>query len=298
MCSAKFADSWQHGGGAIWQTPTYDPELGLIYFGVGNPGDDLDDSMRPGDNLYNNSIVAVDIKTGKRRWHYQMVPHDMWDYDAASPTMLIDVMVGGRRVPAVAHAGKTGWVYVLDRRTGERIVRSEPFVPHFNTFARPTAEGVRAWPSQDGGSNWPPMAYSPRTGWLYVLGQHLPTVFSTRQEEWVKGRFWFGGRTTGIPGAPRWGTLTAIDPASGKIAWQDSTERPLRLGGALATAGDLVFYGDLNGFFNAVDARTGERLWRFQTGATVAAAPMSYMLDGRQYIAVASLGALFVFALR
>ena len=133
--SARYPNTWQRGGAPVWTTPSYDPALGLVYFGTGNPGADYDDHERPGDNLYNNSIVAVDIKTGKHRWHYQMVPHDLWDYDAASPTVLVDVDVNGARVPAIAHAGKTGWVYVLDRRTGTSILRSEAFVRHENILA-------------------------------------------------------------------------------------------------------------------------------------------------------------------
>src|SRR5262245_40684983 len=175
--SAKHPDTWQQGGAPVWTTPSYDAALGLIYFGTGNPGADYDDSARPGDNLYTTSIVAVDIKTGKHRWHYQMVPHDTWDYDAANPTVLVDAIVNGARVPAVAHAGKTGWVYVLDRRSGKRIVRSDEFVPRENMFGAVTTAGVRIAPGFTGGANWQPMAYSPRTGLLYVRAQHTPNIY-------------------------------------------------------------------------------------------------------------------------
>ena len=298
--SARYPDAWQRGGAPVWTTPSYDERLGLLYIGTGNPGADYDDRERPGDNLYSNSLVAIDVKTGKHRWHYQMVPHDVWDYDAASPTVLIDVTVNGARVPAVAHAGKTGWVYVVDRRTGKRILRSEEFVPHENVFAEPTETGVRMAPGIQGGSNWQPMAYSPRTGWLYVRGQHSPNVFRRIAREHTVGERYDGGFASPAA-ANRFVTTTAIDPSTGKIKWQTKTDEPQLAsplcGGSIATGGDLVFYGDVGGFLNAVDALTGKVLWRYQTGAWIRSTPVTYRARGRQYVALTTLQGLLVFAL-
>jgi glucose dehydrogenase len=284
----------------VWTTPSYDPALGLIYFGTGNPGADYDDHARPGDNLYTVSIVAVDIKTGKHRWHYQMVPHDVWDYDAASPTVLVDVTVNGARVPAVAHAGKTGWVYVLDRRTGKRLLRSDEFVPHENMFAALTTAGVRITPGIQGGANWQPMSFSPRTGLLYVRGQRTPNVYRTISREHVIGERYDGGVASPVPGQS-FATTAAVDPATGKIRWETTTAEPNLFsplcGGSMATAGDLVFFGDPRGFFNAVDARTGAVLWRHQTGSWVRATPVTYRAGGRQFVALTTLERLVVFAL-
>lgn len=298
--SAKYPDAWQRGGAPVWTTPSYDAQLGMIYFGTGNPGADYDDRERPGDNLYANSIVAVDIKTGKYRWHYQMVPHDVWDYDAAGPTMLVDAVVNGARTPAVAHAGKTGWVYVLDRRTGKRIVRSDEFVPHENMFAMPTIAGVRIAPGIQGGSNWQPMSYSPRTGFMYVRGQRTPNIYRVIAQEHVVGDRYDGGIASPEPGKS-FSTTAAIDPGTGKIKWQTTLEEPGLFaplgGGSMATAGDLVFFGDPRGFLNAADARTGDVLWRYQMPSWVRATPVTYRIGDIQYVALTSLQGLYVFAL-
>jgi PQQ-dependent dehydrogenase (methanol/ethanol family) len=298
--SAKHPDTWERGGAPVWTTPSYDAALGLVYFGTGNAGADYDDHARPGDNLYAVSIVAVDIKTGKHRWHYQMIPHDVWDYDATSPTVLVDARVNGARIPAVAQAGKTGWVYILDRRTGKRIVRSEEFVPHENMFVMPTRSGVRIAPGIDGGADWQPMAYSPRTGLLYVRGQHTPYVLRSIPGEHTVGDFYNGGMASPAGGTPR-ATTAAVDASTGKIRWQTFTDEPTLFstlgGGSLATAGDLVFYGDPRGFLNAADARTGEVRWAYQTGSWVRATPITYGVAGRQFVALATLRELLVFAL-
>jgi len=286
---AQHADAWKRGGGSMWMTPALDPDLGLLYMAIGNPSPDLDGSIRPGDNLYTESIVAVEVETGRLRWHYQQVPHDVWDLDAVSPPVLFDVTVGGKKVKAVGQAGKTGWVYILDRATGKRILRSEAFVPQENMFAQPTPEGTRMLPGANGGSEWSPMAYSPQTQAVYVLGLHQPMHYKVHSVPWEKGKLWLGSAFVNIPGEAQWGTFTAINVNTGKIMWQNKTEQPL-IGGALATAGSLVFFGEGNGNFNALDARTGKALWQFQTGAGVNAPPMTYELDGEQFIAVASGG--------
>src|SRR2546422_176520 len=157
-----------------------DQELGLIYVGTGNPSPQMDDSTRPGDNLYTVSLVALDAETGRLKWHYQQVPHDRWGYDVASPAVLFDVTKDGRTIKAVGQAGKTGWFYVHDRRTGKLLLRSEPFVPQENMFARPTAGGVRIAPSAPGGSSWSPVAFSPQTAAVYISGLHMPARYISR----------------------------------------------------------------------------------------------------------------------
>lgn len=283
----RYKDAWQRGGGSMWMTPALDPKLGLLFMGIGNPSPDLDGSIRPGDNLYTESIVAVDVMTGKLKWYYQYLPHDVWDLDATSPPVLFDVTVDGKRVKAVGHAGKTGWFYILDRVTGKLIKRSEAFVPQENMFAQPTSKGVRMLPGANGGSEWSPVAYSPQTNLVYVSGLHQPMNYITHSTPYQRGKLWLGSAFVAIPGEQQWGTFTAIDVNTGKIAWQNKMPNPM-IGGALATAGGLVFTGgDGTGNFYAFDAKTGKELWRFQCGAGVNAAPMSFELDGEQFIAVA-----------
>ena len=301
--SARYPNAWQRGGAPVWTTPSYDPELGLVYFGTGNPGADFDDRERPGDNLYTNSIVAVDVKTGKHRWHYQMVPHDLWDYDAASPTVLVDLESNGTHVPAIAQAGKTGWVYILDRRTGKRIVRSEAFVPHENMWAEPTELGTRVAPGIQGGANWQPMSYSPRTGLLYVRGQHTPNVYHRMVRAHAAGERYDGGFASPAT-TESFVTTTAIDAFTGKIRWQLKTDEPdlaaPLCGGSTVTAGDVLFYGDRKGYLNAVDAATGQGLWRSQTGAGITwvrSTPVTYRAGGKQYVVLTTLSGLIAFTL-
>jgi glucose dehydrogenase len=290
----QYSDAWKRGGGSAWTTPAIDPDLGLVYLGIGNPSPQMDDLTRPGDNLYTVSLVALDVESGRLRWYFQQVPHDMWGYDVASPPVLFDAHVDGASVPAVGQASKTGWFYVLDRRDGRFLYKSEAFVPQNNLFARPTAEGVEISPGAGGGSSWSPVSFDPRSGIAYVAGLHMPTRYTVREVPPSGGqpavRY---TRLEPVDGA-RWGTLTALDTrAGGRIKWQTRTPEPL-IGGVLATAGDLVFTGEGNGDFSAFDARTGTRLWQFNCGAGVNAPPIAYEVDGKQYVAVAAGGsALF-----
>jgi len=288
--SAKYAEAWRTGGGSVWQAPAVDPELGLVFFGVGNASPDLDGSVRPGDNLYTASVVAVDLGTGKLKWHFQELPHDTWDLDAVSPVVLFDLPAanGGTPVRAVAQAGKTGWVYVLDRATGRPIRRSDPFVPQANLFAPPTPAGVRMLPGANGGSEWSAPAYSPETGYLYVLGLHQPMLYKVKPQPLLPPAFWLGGIFFGN-GEPQYGLFSAVDLATGRIAWQDKLAEPM-IGGALATAGGLVFTGTKDKQFLAFDARTGRQRWRYDARAGVNAPPVTYAVNGRQYVAVAAGG--------
>ena len=294
--SAQHRDAWKRGGGSAWTTPALDSQLGLVYLGIGNPSPQMDDVTRPGDNLYTVSLVALDVETGALRWHYQQVPHDMWGYDVASPPMLIDVQHQGVRVPALAQAGKTGWLYVLDRRDGKLLYKSEAFVPQSNQFKRPTPEGIVIAPGGGGGANWSPLSFDPRSGLVYVPALHMPMRYTVREIPATADKPALRYTALEPTEGPRWGTLSAIDTRSnGKIRWQIETPDPL-LGGVLATAGNVVFTGEGNGNFSAFDARTGERLWQFSCGAGVNAPPVSYEVDGKQYVVVAAGGnAIFGF---
>jgi PQQ-dependent dehydrogenase (methanol/ethanol family) len=301
--SARYGDAWQRGGGSMWMTPAYDPASKTLYAGVGNPSPDLDGSIRPGDNLYCESLIALDVTTGKLKWYVQLVPHDVWDLDAVSPPVLFER--NGRKL--IGHAGKTGWYYVIDATSGTPVLRSQNFVPQENMFAQPTKQGVRMLPGANGGSEWSPTAYSPKTGMSYTLGLHQPMNYSTTSVPYSKGQLWLGSAFRAIPGGAQWGTFTAINVDDGKIAWQRQVSDPM-IGGALATAGDVVFVGEANGVFDAFDAANGDLLWQFNAGAGVNAAPMTYSVGGVQYVAVAAGGNfqigsrigdnLYVFALR
>jgi alcohol dehydrogenase (cytochrome c) len=280
--SAKYADAWKNGGGGVWTTPAYDKETNTIFATVGNPSPDLDGSVRPGDNLYTDAMVAIDARTGKTKWYYQTVPHDVWDLDATSPSVV--TMLNGKKV--VLHAGKTGWLYIVDAATGKLVRKSENFVPHENIFALPTAKGTRMLPGANGGSEWSPISVNPRLGYAFVAGLHQPMNYITHTAPWEKGRLWLGSAFVAIPGEDQYGLFSAIDLKTGKIAWQNKVPQPM-MGGSLSTAGGLTFTGEGNGNFNAYDSRSGKLLWQFNAGAGCNAAPMTFTHGGEQFIAVA-----------
>lgn len=296
--SARYADAWRKGGAPVYSTPAYDPDLRLLYVATGNPSW-VDGVLPPGDNLYSTSLVAIDIDNGTLKWYYQMVPHNIWDFDAASPPVLFDMPAGDSAIPAVGHAGKTGWVYLLDRRTGRQLRRSDPFVPLENIFPTPTREGTRTSPGTRGGANWPPPAYSPRTGSMYVQASHIPMnfVLDTTVRDSKKGMLFTFARFELLPDSLNFGTFSAIDVATGRIRWQKKVPGQLMFGGAVATAGDLVFFGQSQGLLDAVDAETGELLWQFQVGKGALGPPITFQVDRHQRIAVASRQGLTMFGL-
>lgn len=284
-------NSWRSGGGMVWTTPAIDPTLGLLIFSTGNPNPDLDGTVRQGDNLYTDSVVALDVHSGKLKWYYQEVKHDVWDYDAVSNVVLFDVHRNGNVIPAAAEAGKVGWVFIVDRRTGELIRKSDPYVMMSkNMFSTPTAEGVDMLPGANGGAEWSPPAYSPQTHYLYIMAMDQLMHFTTKPAESAPGLIRLGSAFTNVaPGGIQDGPFVALDIESGKIAWQYKTPQPL-IGGVLATAGNLVFMGEGDGWFDAFNASSGERLWRYNLGAGVNAPPITYQVNGEQYIAVAAGG--------
>ncbi|HEU4569085.1 MAG TPA: PQQ-binding-like beta-propeller repeat protein [Gemmatimonadales bacterium] len=280
--SARYADAWQRGGGGVWMTPAYDADLGTIFVAVGNPSPDLDGSIRPGDNLYTDCVVAIDAKTGQTKWYYQTVPHDVWDLDAVSPPVV--AMVGGKKV--VIHSGKTGWVYILDAATGHLIRRSDATVPQENMFALPTPEGTRMLPGANGGSEWSPISVDPGLQYAFVASLHQPMNYITHYAPWEKGRLWLGSAFVAIPGERQYGLLSAVNLQNGRIAWQKQVDQPM-MGGTLSTAGGLTFTGEGNGTFEARDSRTGQMLWSFHAGAGCNSTPMAFTMDGEDFIGMA-----------
>ena len=319
-------DSWKRGGGPIWVTGSYDRDLNLTYWGVGNPGPDFNGDVRLGDNLYTDSVIALDADTGRLKWHYQFSPHDEFDYDATQVPVLTDLSWNGRPRKVLMFANRNGIFYVLDRATGEFLL-GKPFVKvtwadGFDAKGRPqrvpgmasNVEGVTVFPGNQGGTNWYNPAFSPRTGLFYIPAWvNYSTTWVKTKVDFVEGRLY----TSGIPRftVPRdlqswqrqpvnqrkedegYGAVRAVDPHTGDLQWEyqmsDFTD-----GGILATASDLVFTGGREGYFVALNARTGAPLWKFSVGGVVASGPMTYSVGGRQYVAVAAGSSLFAFALR
>ena len=277
------------GGGSAWSTPAIDTENNLLYFGTGNPSPQMNDVSRPGDNLYTVSLVALDIETGELKWYYQQVPHDLWGYDLASPPVLFDYEKNGKLVPAVGQASKTGWFYIHHRLTGELLKKSDAFVPQKNMFTKATFEGEVIYPGILGGANWSPVSVDQDKQLAFVAAMHAPIQYTLHETPANNGNPAIRYASSEPTDDARWGVLSAIDLKTGTIAWQNKTEQPL-VGGILSTAGNLMFTGEGNGHFNAYSSITGELLWHATSEYGVNAPPISYVVDGEQYIAVASGG--------
>jgi PQQ-dependent dehydrogenase (methanol/ethanol family) len=287
---AKNGDPYKTLGGGVWQNPSYDPATNRIFFVVGNPSPDLDGSVRPGDNLFTDSLVSVDLDTGRLACYFQYIAHDLWDLDSVSPTVLVDVKDNeGKVIPGVLHAGKTGHMYIHNRKNCNLIRFSEAMVPQENMWVLPTKDGARMLPGANGGVEWSPLATNPHASLAYAINLHQPMTYHVENAAYPNGKLWLGGAFKVIPTEEQWGNVTAVNYDTGKIAWQVKTEQPM-IGGILATAGGLVFTGEGNGNFKAYDSMTGAELWRFQAGAGVNAPPSSYSVDGKQYIVVGAGG--------
>ncbi len=286
----KLGDPYKTLGGGVWQNPAYDPDSNRIFFVAGNPSPDLDGSIRPGDNLYTNSLISVDLDTGKYVCHFQYIAHDVWDLDAVSPPILVDVKdKNGKMVPGVLHGGKTGHVYVHNRDDCSLIRYSEAMVPQEDMWVLPTKDGQRMLPGANGGVEWSPMTTDVSLGLVYAINLHQPMTYHVESTPYPDGKLWLGGAFKVIPSEEQWGNISAVDYNTGKIRWKVKTQQPM-IGGIMATAGGIVFTGEGNGAFKAYDSVTGNMLWKFQAGAGVNAPPVSYTVDGKQYIAVAAGG--------
>jgi alcohol dehydrogenase (cytochrome c) len=323
----KDNDAWKHGGSTVWQTPAVDPDLGLVYFTTGNPGPAFDGHFRAGDNLFSDSMVAIDAKTGKYRWHFQQVHHDLWDYDAPNPVILFDVPIHGQVRKAAAEAGKTGWVYLLDRVTGkpllgidekpvpqdprQRTAATQPY-PRGDAFVRHEidippedtvvmnrgriftpfwTEGMAIRPSALGGANWPPSSYDPSSHYFYVCANDGIQVLKSAGES---GRIQaeghsYSGSTFGEFPIGITGIFSALDMKTNQAVWQQQWTQPC-FSGSVVTAGGLVFAGRNDGRLTALDSSTGKRLWEFQTGAGMNSPVSVFSYEGEEYVAAYSAG--------
>ena len=319
-------EAWKHGGGAAWLTGSYDPELDLIYWGVGNPGPDFNRAQRPGDNLYTSSVVALDAATGEIRWHFQFTPADPYDYDAVQIPVLADIERGGQVFKVVLWANRNGFYYVLDRATG-RFLDGVPFVSlnwaeglddSGRPVETPQPPGMPTYPGIHGGTNWYSPSFSPRTELFYISAwENNATIFSDGPAEYEEGEYFTGGgiaahgpvpNAPGVPSISRgpinnWtdavgsGAVLALDALTGEQQWKFEMTDVIR-SGILTTASDLLFTGARSGYFQALDARNGELLWKASLGAQIVNGPVTWAVDGRQYVAVISGHALSTFALR
>jgi alcohol dehydrogenase (cytochrome c) len=300
------AETWKgsaidHPGAATWMTGSYDAELDTLYWAIGNPGPDMMGDDRQGDNLYSDSVVALDPKTGRRKWHFQFTPHDVHDYDAQQPIVLVDATWQGKPRKLLLQANRNGYFYVLDRVSGE-FLSGTPFIktitwasgltkdgrPIVVPNMEPTPEGRRVCPSLEGASNWYSASFSPRTGLFYVQTNDKCGIFTRVDQTWEAGKGFMGGTFAAAP-EPARRVLRAIDIQTGKVAWElPQLGNVDSWGGVLATASDLVFFGDDSGAFAAADAKSGKRLWSFQTSQVWKASPMTYVFDNRQMLAIAS----------
>ena len=311
------SETWQgkgiaHPGGSTWMTGAYDRQLDTVYWTVGNPGPDLIGDDRLGDNLYTDSVVALDAKTGGLKWHFQFTPHDVWDYDAQEPTALVDMTWQGKPRKLLVQANRNGFLYVLDRATGEflsgagfikNITWASGLDPHGRPVRvpgmEPSPDGKRVCPSLDGATNWYSSSFNPLTNLYYVQTNDKCGIFTRTDQEWAAGRGFMGGSFRQAPDEPARRLLRAIDIRTGKVAWEVAqTGNVNSWGGVLSTAGRVVFFGDDSGAFAAVDAENGRRLWSFQTSQLWKASPMTYVFDNQQYVAVASGSTIIAFGLR
>jgi PQQ-dependent dehydrogenase (methanol/ethanol family) len=296
-------DKWKLGGGTVWGWVSYDPGLDLIYYGTGNPGP-WNPDMRPGDNKWTATIFARDPDNGEARWAFQIVPHDMWDYDEIMENVLVDMEWQGRMRKLLFHPGRVGFMFVLDRETGE-LLSAEPFQPVNWASGYDLATGVPRvnagkktrhgsvvrdiCPSSTGAKEWNPSAFSPRTGLLYIPAHNTCMDYEATDVSYIAGTPYLGASVKMYQGEGHHGELVAWDPRTARPVWSVKDMKFPLYSGVLATAGDVVFYGTMDGWFKAVDARSGKELWEFKTGSGIIGNPMTYLgPDGKQYVAVYS----------
>jgi alcohol dehydrogenase (cytochrome c) len=314
-------DSWKTGGGSVWVTGSYDASLNLIYWGIGNPGPDWNPTKREGDNLYTDCVIALDADTGKLKWYYHFTPHDEWDFDSVQVPVLADLEWKGQPRKGMLWGNRNGFFYVLDRTSGQYLL-GKPFVKQ--TWAvgidergkpikaegkSPSFGGTDVYPGVQGGTNWYSPSYSPRTRLFYLTAwESYHTQYFTWDQDYEPGKSFTGGTARGpfpsikrepfIKWDPDWGygVVRAINPATGEVAWEYKM-RDVSDAGILTTSADLLFSGNREGYFFALDARTGKELWKRYLGSQVADSPVTYMVDGTQYVSVAAGNSLFTFSL-
>ncbi len=302
-------DSWKIGGSPTWMTGSYDPELDLLYWGTGNPGPDWNGEVRLGDNLYSDSVLALDPDTGELEWYFQFTPHDVHDWDATQIPVLADLEFDGRMRKLMLWPNRNAFFYVLDRQTGE-FLRATPFgtqtwaeridedgrpirIP--NTF--PSAEGTVVSPAIQGAANWWSPSFSPRTELLYVMAYDSEQIYFIREDEYVPGESFTGGGGGRVQPTEKYhSAVRAIVPQTGEIQWEYPVQ-PRSTSGILTTASDLVFGGTVDGYFFALDARNGDELWVMNVGGRIHAGPMTYATEGRQYVTIAAGNTIFAFGL-
>jgi len=319
-------DDWEHGGASVWITGSFDPELNLTYWGVGNPGPDWNAGQRPGDNLFSDSVIALDADTGELEWYFQFTPNDGYDYDSVQVPVLADMVWRGEPKKVMMWANRNGYFYVLDRVTG-LFLEGKPFVTvnwssgldeNGRPIPTPQPEGMPTYPGNQGGTNWYPPSYSPRTGLFYFSAwENYATIYRAEESEYVPGQAFLGGGFSVLapsPDAPTIGigrtnpinnwtdevgyaSLKAMDPQTGEAVWSYN-QYDVSDSGMLTTATDLLFTGGREGYFHAIDARSGDLIWNVNLGGQIVMAPVTYMVDGIQYVSVISGNGLSTFALR
>jgi PQQ-dependent dehydrogenase (methanol/ethanol family) len=302
-------DSWKRGGAPGWLTGSYDPDQDVLYWPVGNPGPDSDAEIRKGDNLFSNSVVALDPATGQRKWHYQFTPSDSHDWDSTEDVVLVDRVFHGQRRKLLMQADRNGIFYVLDRSNG-KLLLGKAFVHQnwnagFDENGRPkvvpgtdsSPEGSRVYPSGGGANNWRSPSYDPASGWMYLVFTESGQIYVRKPEEFEIGKEYWSGHGLPIPGEVNTSGVMALDPETGDVKWRYKISQATLGGGVLATGGGLVFAAAGDGNLIALDSKTGTLKWRFQTGARIGASPMTYSVDGKQFVAVSAGNVLYSFAL-
>jgi len=303
-------DTWQHGGATAWMPGTYDSETNTLFWGTGNPGPDFEGSARPGDNLYSDCVLALDPDTGRLKWYFQFTPHDLYDYDAVETPVLIDSNYKGQTRKLVVEANRNGFIYVLDRINGKFLGATlfDPLVnwakgidPHgrpITTGIIPTPNGTKVCPGIVGATNWFSPSYNPETHLFYFMALQECNIARAKPQPFVKGESYYNTGVERIEGEPGRKILVAYNVDKGEIAWRyPQVGEGNSWAGTLTTAGGLVFFGDDAGSFEAIDARDGKPLWHFNTGQNIHASPMTYSVDGMQYVAIAAGSDIFSFAL-
>ncbi|MBI3683723.1 MAG: PQQ-dependent dehydrogenase, methanol/ethanol family [Acidobacteria bacterium] len=305
-------DSWKTGGGDTWLTGSFDPELNLIYWGIGNPAPDFDGDVRKGDNLYTESVVALDAGSGRMKWYFQMTPWDVHDWDAVEVPVLVDAFFRGQQRKLLVQANRNGFYYVLDRTNG-KFLHGTPFVKMLNWASGltpegrpmrvpgviPSFQGTKTCPATSGATNWMSPAYNPDTGWFYVVAQEGCGINTKSRDTFRPGGFpYMGTGYVESPDEPWQMYVRALDLTTGKLQWEYKQIGSRRYGaGLLSTAGGLIFAGDDQGLLTALDARSGKALWHFNTGKQITASPMTYMVKEKQYVALTAGANVVAFAL-